>query len=139
MPAPIVPLALGAGLALWTLYEQQRAKEKHGAPATTPVTSLPPVPLMPGAAPYLPPVAAPEPIRNLMANALFSRNPVALRTAAKNIRELGPAHVASAHGEGRTGVSWSRPRDTSAGARSAFRWRSRRPHATLSAGTPHRS
>jgi len=95
MPAPIVPLALGAGLALWTLYEQQRAKEKHGAPATTPVTSLPPVPLMPGAAPYLPPVAAPEPIRNLMANALFSQNPVALRTAAKNIRELGYAELAA--------------------------------------------
>jgi hypothetical protein len=95
MPAPLVPLALGAGLALWTLYEQQRAKERHGTPATTPVTSLPPVPLMPGAAPYLPPVAAPEPIRNLMANALFSQNPVALRTAARNIRELGYAELAA--------------------------------------------
>jgi hypothetical protein len=95
MPAPIVPLALGAGLALWTLYEQQKAKEKQGAPATTPVTSLPPVPLMPGAAPYLPPVAAPEPIRNLMANAIFSKNPVALRTAAKNIRALGYPDLAT--------------------------------------------
>jgi hypothetical protein len=95
MPAPIVPLALGAGLALWTLYEQQKAKEKQGATSTTPVTSLPPVPLMPGAAPYLPPVAAPEPIRNLMANAIFSKNPVALRTAAKNIRELGYPDLAT--------------------------------------------
>jgi hypothetical protein len=49
---------------------------------------------MSGAA-YLPPVAAPEPIRNLMANALFSQNPVALRTAAKNIRELGYAELAA--------------------------------------------
>ncbi|HVW28891.1 MAG TPA: hypothetical protein VG963_04025 [Polyangiaceae bacterium] len=62
MPVPIVPLALGAGLALWTLYEKQHAKEAHGAgtPAA-PVQALPPVALVPGAQAYLPPIAAPEP------------------------------------------------------------------------------
>ncbi len=99
MPVPIVPLALGAGLALWTLYEKQHAKEAQGggpsASPATPVQVLPPVPLMPGAQVYLPPIAAPEPIRNLMANALFSKNPVTLRTTAQNLQALGYGELAA--------------------------------------------
>ena len=83
MPVPIVPLALGAGLALWTLYEKQHAKEAQGGGAQAPVSQvLQPVALAPGAAAFLPPVVAPEPIRNLMANALASNNPAALRATA---------------------------------------------------------
>lgn len=98
MPVPIVPLALGAGLALWTLYEQQHSKEKHaGAPAASvpaPASAVPPVPLLPGAQIYLPPVAAPDSIRNAFANALFSRNPTALRTTAQSLQALGYGDLA---------------------------------------------
>src|SRR5581483_12277262 len=92
MPVPIVPLALGAGLALWTLYEQQHAKEKQAAAA--PAVAIPPVPLLPGAQIYLPPVAAPESIRNAFANALFSKNPTALRSTAQSLQALGYGDLA---------------------------------------------
>jgi hypothetical protein len=94
MPVPLVPLALGAGLALWTLYEKQHAKEAQGG-ARAPVSQvLPPVALAPGAAAFLPPVVAPEPIRNLMANALASNNPAALRATAQNLQALGYGDLA---------------------------------------------
>ena len=92
MPVPIVPLALGAGLALWTLYEQQHAKDKQAAAA--PAVAIPPVPLLPGAQIYLPPVAAPESIRNAFANALFSKNPTALRSTAQSFQALGYGDLA---------------------------------------------
>ena len=92
---PLVPLALGAGLALWTLYEKQHAKEAHGGGAQAPVSQvLQPVALAPGAAAFLPPVVAPEPIRNLMANALASNNPAALRATAQNLQGLGYGDLA---------------------------------------------
>jgi hypothetical protein len=97
MPVPIVPLALGAGLALWTLYEQQRSKEQHAAaPAgsAAPAGAIPPVPLLPGAQMYLPPIAAPESIRNAFANALYSKNPTALRTTAQSFQALGYGDLA---------------------------------------------
>lgn len=88
MPAPLLPLALGAA-AVWAFTQWK--KDQPTTPYTGP---LQPVPLMPGAEAYLPPVSAPEPIRNLMANALYANNPTALRTTAKNLEALGYGSLA---------------------------------------------
>ncbi len=82
----ILPIALGA-VAVLALMEWQ--KKREGAPP-----ALPPIPLQPGAEPYLPPVAAPDPIRNLIANALYSQNATAIETAARNLSQLGYGELA---------------------------------------------
>jgi len=48
-----------------------------------------PVQLQPGAEPYLPPVQAPDNLRNTFANALASGNPDAMLSTADTFRQLG--------------------------------------------------
>ncbi len=92
-------LALPVGAFLLWKHDQDK-RDQEGKNAQTPsgvdVSSLGVVPLSPGAEKYLPPISAPESIRNTYANAWAEQNAALVGVAAQQLRQLGYIDLASA-------------------------------------------